>query len=344
MRHALFVAPEVAGIRALLTGLVDVAGWTDRPVADQIDALATRLHAAHTDGDPRMAPVPSCWHPDLIGASPAQVLATPLTADDLRLIVARELGFEGPDDAVGLVHAPAFEAAVDAVVHGDVGVLAGLLDTEHGLATARSAYGHRATLLHYVGANGVETWRQVVPGSAARIAEVLLDAGAEVDAVADMYGGATTLALAASSGHTRQAGVLAPLERLLVDRGAAGDAMAVGSRACVPILPCSSVAETFAVFTEALGFAEVWSWGEPLSDAAVALDRAEIQLAELGQGAPGTWVRAEVDDVDVYAASVDAARVEVLVPPTDQPWGVREFVVRVPDRHVVRFTGALAGG
>ena len=48
---------------------------------------------------------------------------------------------------------------------------------------------YAATLLHYVGANGVEGYRQQSPPNAVAIARLLLDAGAEVDAFAGMYGG-----------------------------------------------------------------------------------------------------------------------------------------------------------
>jgi ankyrin repeat protein len=89
------------------------------------------------------------------------------------------------------------------------------------LIRARSAREHRCTLLHYVSANGVEGYRQVTPKNAVRIAEILLDAGAAVDAEADMYGGrCTTLGLVATSVHPFVAGVQNPLLQLLLDRGA----------------------------------------------------------------------------------------------------------------------------
>src|SRR5207253_793186 len=56
--------------------------------------------------------------------------------------------------------------------------------------------------------------------NAVRIAEILLDAGADVNAVADMYGGSMTLGLVATSIHPAQAGVQEPLIELLLARGA----------------------------------------------------------------------------------------------------------------------------
>jgi ankyrin repeat protein len=97
-----------------------------------------------------------------------------------------------------------------------------LIDPE--LVRARSSREHYCTLLHYVAANGVENWRQRTPRNIVEVAEALLDNGAEVDAVAQMYGGdCTTLGLAATSIHPERAGVQIPLLQLLLDRGARVD-------------------------------------------------------------------------------------------------------------------------
>jgi len=80
---------------------------------------------------------------------------------------------------------------------------------------------HRATLLHYVAANGVENHRQRTPANAVAIARALLDAGAEPDAQADLYGQpCATLSLLVSSSHPAAAGLQVELANLLIDRGA----------------------------------------------------------------------------------------------------------------------------
>jgi hypothetical protein len=43
-------------------------------------------------------------------------------------------------------------------------------------------------LLHYVSANGVEGYRQKAPKNVVKITETLLNAGAEIDATANVYG------------------------------------------------------------------------------------------------------------------------------------------------------------
>jgi len=115
----------------------------------------------------------------------------------------------------------AFEAAADAIVSGDEQTLRRLLAGHPGLARERSTREHRSTLLHYVSANGVEDFRQKTPKNIVGIMNLLLDAGAEVDAESDAYGGGcTTLGLVATSVHPEKAGVQIALLQALLDRGA----------------------------------------------------------------------------------------------------------------------------
>ncbi len=117
-----------------------------------------------------------------------------------------------------------FEAAVEAIVGGDVATLGRLLNENPALIRARSTRTHRATLLHYISANGVEDYRQKTPKNAVEVAQRLLAAGAEVDAEANMYGGRDkTLGLVATSIWPAKAGVLTVLIDLLIDAGAVVD-------------------------------------------------------------------------------------------------------------------------
>jgi ankyrin repeat protein len=125
-----------------------------------------------------------------------------------------------------------FERAVDAVVGGDASGLERTLRDHPDLVRARSPRTHHSTLLHYVGANGVEGWRQRTPANAVHVAEVLLNAGAEVDATADMYGGGcTTLGLVATSIHPKLAGIQQSLLDTLLARGARIDTVGGGNGA-----------------------------------------------------------------------------------------------------------------
>lgn len=121
-----------------------------------------------------------------------------------------------------------FERAADAVVDGDIATLTALLTSHPELATQQASHVtdrhppvHRATLLHYVAANGVEDVRQRSPQNAVEVARLLLTAGADPNALADMYGGqCTTLSLLVSSSPPAKAGVQIPLLEALIDFGA----------------------------------------------------------------------------------------------------------------------------
>ena len=139
----------------------------------------------------------------------------PLTDSDARLALSRKYGFEDWDavqrDGAGKVDA-AFEQALDALLTGDLAARAARLTEMPELARARSAYGHRSTLLHYIGANGVESHRQVTPLNAADMARLLIRHGADRHTVANMYGGGqTAYMLAQTSAHPQEAGVMAAL-------------------------------------------------------------------------------------------------------------------------------------
>ena len=122
-----------------------------------------------------------------------------------------------------------FDEAVEAIITGDTASLKRLLTEHPDLITARSRSSHRSTLLHYVAANGVEDELQRSPKNAAEIARILIEAGAEVDALAETYGGGTnqtTLCLLVSSIHPAAAGVQPALVQVLCGAGAAVDGVA----------------------------------------------------------------------------------------------------------------------
>jgi ankyrin repeat protein len=142
-----------------------------------------------------------------------------------QFVIARSHGFESwpkfTQHVTALASESRFEAAADAIVSGDIGTLQRLLQEEPGLIHTRSRREHGATLLHYVSANGVEGYRQKTPQNIVEIVETLLRSGAEIDAIANVYGsGCTTLGLAATSIHPERAGVQEALLQTLLDHGA----------------------------------------------------------------------------------------------------------------------------
>jgi hypothetical protein len=174
------------------------------------------------------------WRPKFIPDS--EIRDAALTLKDARLTIARHYDFPEWSSLAAYVEAVLqegplfeFESAVEAVVNGSLIALEDALRRDPALVRARSSRVcyfdppvHRATLLHYVAANGVERYRQKTPHNAVEIARALLQAGAEPDALADMYGvECTTMSMLVSSDHPAKAGLQVPLVELLLDFGAA---------------------------------------------------------------------------------------------------------------------------
>jgi hypothetical protein len=148
---------------------------------------------------------------------------------DAQFFIAREHGFASWAKfsthvaALSRTESPVsiFEAAADAIISGDVPKLRKLLRENPAIASARSTREHRSTLLHYVSANGVEDFRQKTPKNIVEIATISLDAGFDVNAESEAYGGGwTALGLTATSAHPERAGVQIPLLETLLERRA----------------------------------------------------------------------------------------------------------------------------
>ena len=213
-----YVAPAVAAVRELW----DRSGARAEPaIKPQLSGFADAIRAAAAAGEDaadvlvRNWLTAPRWRSDQGSPDAELSSAGALSSPQAQLIAARDHGFTSWSDVGGTCD-PIFELAVDAVIGGRIEELGRLLDDSPDLVRRRSAYGHRATLLHYTAANGVEIRRQVVPGNAAQIAARLLDAGADPDAALHAYGGTfDTLSMLRSSAHPRDAGVAAELERVL---------------------------------------------------------------------------------------------------------------------------------
>src|SRR5438552_68743 len=170
-------------------------------------------------------------HPRFRGKSVADVRAAALELADAQAVIAHDYSFETWADLAAFTEAvrrdgpvTRFEIAVEAIIAGDVAALGAMSRKHPELVRARSTRRHHATLLHYVAANGVERGRQKTPANALEVAKVLLDAGAEVDALADMYEAkCTTMSMLVSSCHPAKSGLQVALAETLLDYGAALD-------------------------------------------------------------------------------------------------------------------------
>ena len=193
------------------------------PVRDQLDRQAQRILEGHQAGDRAVVAQITCWHPELACRSADDIVRAGFTLQDARQTIAREYGFADWSDVEARGTEPpdsVFELAVDTLLRGDIEKLRGLLSDDPSLVHRRSSFGHRSTLLHYVGSNGVETCRQRVPRNLAGITSLLIEAGADVNATANMYGGSTALGLLMTSDHPAKAGLTDEVRKVLVDAGA----------------------------------------------------------------------------------------------------------------------------
>ncbi|HYW51034.1 MAG TPA: ankyrin repeat domain-containing protein, partial [Gemmatimonadaceae bacterium] len=183
---------------------------------------------------PRFCDPVVTWKP--LPMSDDEIAGTTVDAADARLVIARAYGFRDWDALAAIAHAMSepgspvreFELAVEAIIDGDVGTLRTMLSDNPALVHARSTRitdqdpaVHAATLLHYLAANGVEGHRQRSPANAVEIARLLLNAGADVNALAGMYGGRyNMLSMLVSSTPPATAGVQVALVNLLLDHDA----------------------------------------------------------------------------------------------------------------------------
>jgi hypothetical protein len=113
-----------------------------------------------------------------------------------------------------------------------------------------------------------------------------------------------------------------------------------------PILNVSDVPASLEWF-EALGWERGFVWddevgmhsSEPTFASIQAGDDAEIFLCYGEQGARPVWMswflpnRGELDAAHARAVELGY---EISMPPTDEPWGMREFHLRHPDGHTFR--------
>ncbi|HYI12630.1 MAG TPA: ankyrin repeat domain-containing protein [Thermoanaerobaculia bacterium] len=199
-----------------------------RAPLDDYRRQADELFAALQSGDE-----PAAWrfkweHPRFKGKTLPDVQAATLDLPDAQTVIAREYSFQTWQDLAAFTTAVStdrtvarFEEAVEAVVSGDDATLRDLLREDPDLVRARSSRHHHCTLLHYLGANGVESGRQKTPPNAVEIATLLLAAGAAPDAMADLYDAkCTTMSMLVTSTHPAEAGLQIALAETLLDYGA----------------------------------------------------------------------------------------------------------------------------
>lgn len=188
-------------------------------IKEQLISFADTLFAAWQARNPVCKAQINNWHPDYISKSLDVIFQAPFTVADARLSIAKDCGFLDWEEVEKIGNVPfnlSFEKVIDTLLAGDLSNLKKQIEQQPTLLHTRSQYGHRATLLHYAGSNGLEMWRQKAPYNLPEIVEFLLAAGADKNATMRVYGGEhTTLEMAETSAHPRAAGILEELVEIL---------------------------------------------------------------------------------------------------------------------------------
>lgn len=204
-----------------------------RPSLTQLESQADELRRAHRERRLSAAARIAAHHPRMKGRPLQAVLGGRLALVDAQLVLAREYGFDswaaltrrvevGSRVARFTPHAR-FDEAVAALDAGDLERLRRLIASEPGLVHARTnlepPYGHftGATLLHHVAGNPD---RAPLPPDIVAIARLLLESGADANALTLGPSAATTMGLVITSRQASDANVSGPLMDLLVQHGA----------------------------------------------------------------------------------------------------------------------------
>lgn len=135
-------------------------------------------------------------------------------------------------------------------------------------------------------------------------------------------------------------------------------------KALTPILNVSDIRAS-QVWFEKLGWKAGFIWpdsgAEPgFGSVCIEGDGPEIFLCRGAQGSRGTimpkapgddetdgvwmswWVGSPAEVDALHQTAIDAGCI-VTYPPTDEPWGVREFHLRHPDGHMFRVSAGVSG-
>ena len=176
----------------------------------ELNAYAINLQQHYQMGNPAVSIEIAYYHPNYIACTPKEIFAADLSLTDFQITIARTYGFDNWQAVHRLMnvqHQPNFEMAIDILLTGRIDVLEDHLKQFPQVLHQRSAYGHRAGLIHYLASNGVEIWRQTVPLNLKKLLAYLLQNNCDPHMQAKLYGENSLLPLLITSDHAWKAGV-----------------------------------------------------------------------------------------------------------------------------------------
>jgi catechol 2,3-dioxygenase-like lactoylglutathione lyase family enzyme len=93
-------------------------------------------------------------------------------------------------------------------------------------------------------------------------------------------------------------------------------------------LPVGDILAAVKFYTNKLGFQLAFTWGEPPTFAGVNLGHAQLFLEQGTPNPAGCSVYFVVDDADALYEFHRANGVEIVVPPGDREYGIRDYTIR----------------
>jgi catechol 2,3-dioxygenase-like lactoylglutathione lyase family enzyme len=123
-------------------------------------------------------------------------------------------------------------------------------------------------------------------------------------------------------------------------------------RAHAPVLLVRDVVDAHSYWADKLGFRAPRMWGDPPTFCIAQRDGLSVMLNQVG---PDDSFRPNGDydgrcdayfwvcDADALHEEFEAAGADIVCEPEDQPFGIREFLVRDPDGHLLIFGHDITG-
>ena len=104
-----------------------------------------------------------------------------------------------------------------------------------------------------------------------------------------------------------------------------------------PIRPVRDVGAAVEFYRDKLGFEVGFTWGEPMSMAGMKLGQVQIFLQQGTANPPGMEIYFVVGDADELHGFQRTNGVEILTPPGDRDYGLRDYSVRDLDGYELTF-------
>ena len=107
----------------------------------------------------------------------------------------------------------------------------------------------------------------------------------------------------------------------------------------VPIFSVGDLSKSIEFYTETLGFQLDFIYGEPQFYAGLFKDSIELHLVSknLRQPAGSGNLSILTDEVDDLHQKLIEAKVQIIVPPDDRDYGLRDFSCKYLDGNIILF-------